>query len=712
MSAPIVDAVGVLHPTPHLTVMADDSALGKFRHDFGGRLGMIEEYPNVPKDKKGFGGASKIIDSEELKKLLDTDPAEHVDAPAFLAARLADFLINDNDRHGGNWKWARIKGDSKDQWEPIARDRDHAFGTFDGVVMTVAHFFMPVVVKFDGVPSVPGLTQPRGFDARMLAGLEKPVWDSVARAVQTRITDSVIRAAAHTMPIEYQRTAPQIIAVLEQRRAAIPKAADEFYRLLAERVAVHGTDSADHARITRRGDGSVDVRLESNGKAFFNRRFDPHETVEILVYLHGGNDTATVTGVADKSILVRVIGGNGTNTLLDSSMVGGHAHPTRLYDQGTVTGISYGADTAYDRRPWEKMGDTLVPHFPDDGGGMSPVVGLSDHRNIGITPRIGITKYSYGFSKRPYASMFSLDAEYATEFHAGRVSVEADHRLESSPLHFSAFGRMSDFEAVSYHGLGNDSPDAGSSRFYEVRQRPVVVASSRRICGRTSLDLSLGPVIQHSSTDSLANRFLSANKPYGSGAFNEAGLRAGAHYEVRSSPEQDEAEHTHHRMLIDAGRAVLSGDDGRALRIRGGGASPSGRSTTLPVATHPLFVARAGGRKVFGDAPFFEAATLGGEGTMRYMDTERYAGDASLYATTELRVPLARFKLLMPLRAGILGLAEAGRVYVDGASPGGWHSRAGGGVWLGRGDASPVLTFTHTTEPGHGGVHLRLGLNF
>jgi hypothetical protein len=137
-----------------------------------------------------------------------------------------------------------------------------------------------------------------------------------------------------------------------------------------------------------------------------------------------------------------------------------------------------------------------------------------------------------------------------------------------------------------------------------------------------------------------------------------------------------------------------------------------GTSTTLPVATHPLFVVRAGGRKLFGDAPFFEAATLGGEGSMRYMDTERYAGDASLYVTTELRVPLARFSLLMPLRAGVLGLAEAGRVYVDGASPGGWHSRAGGGVWLGRGDASPVLTLTHTTEPGHAGVHLRLGLNF
>ena len=32
------------------------------------------------------------------------DPTQHVDARAFLTARLADLLINDNDRHAGNWK--------------------------------------------------------------------------------------------------------------------------------------------------------------------------------------------------------------------------------------------------------------------------------------------------------------------------------------------------------------------------------------------------------------------------------------------------------------------------------------------------------------------------------------------------------------------------------------------------------------------------------
>ena len=115
---------------------------------------------------------------------------------------------------------------------------------------------------------------------------------------------------------------------------------------------------------------------------------------------------------------------------------------------------------------------------------------------------------------------------------------------------------------------------------------------------------------------------------------------------------------------------------------------------------------------MYGDFPFYEAATLGGEGSTRYMDTQRYAGDAAIYATSELRVPLFHFKLMAPVRAGVLGLAEAGRVYDGGKSPGGWHSRTGGGIWLGLAELAPVLTLTRTTEPGRSGVNLRFGLNF
>lgn len=116
IAAAIVEASGVLHPTAVLVYMPNDTALGKYRSDFADRLGMIEEFPSVPKTGLGFGGATKIIDSPDLLLLLNTDATQRVDARAFLTARLTDFLINDNDRHAGNWKWARLDSGSKKLW--------------------------------------------------------------------------------------------------------------------------------------------------------------------------------------------------------------------------------------------------------------------------------------------------------------------------------------------------------------------------------------------------------------------------------------------------------------------------------------------------------------------------------------------------------------------------------------------------------------------
>jgi len=129
--APIADAAGVLHPTPTFTMLPSDSSLGKFRKDFVDILGTLEEYPHKPEEGPGFGGASDVIDTQELLPLLDSLPTQSVDTRAFLNARLTDMLVADGDRHHGNWKWARFGSGKAVRWVPIARDRDHAFNTYD-----------------------------------------------------------------------------------------------------------------------------------------------------------------------------------------------------------------------------------------------------------------------------------------------------------------------------------------------------------------------------------------------------------------------------------------------------------------------------------------------------------------------------------------------------------------------------------------------------
>lgn len=745
ITAPIVEAAGVLHVRPQLFVMPNDPALGKFRQEFAGRLGEIERDPNVPKEEKkeaagdiqtekepkglkaknekepkeekednkakaavGFDGASKIIDSDELLKRINADPKEQVDAKAFVKARLVDFLINDNDRHEGNWKWALFPSESPAEWQPIARDRDHAFVSYEGVVGKTGRMVRENVVAFTGTPQVPGLTSPNQIDQRLLAGVEKPVWDSIARDVQRRVTDSVIVAAAHAMPREYQSTAPQLIALLKQRRAALPAAADEYYGRLAARVLVHGTDAADRATIVRNHDGSVDVTLESGGTTFYCRRFRPSETHEILVYLHNGDDTAIVKGRAAQSILVRVIGGNGTNVLVDSSTVDGTNRLTRFYDAGPTSGVSYGPDTTFVRLPWEEREGKLQPPLPDYGSLMLPHTGLNDPRTLGLTPLLGFTRYTYGFLDRPYSSMLRVDGEYATQFRGARVSVLYDKRFEASPLHAGVFTRLSNLQYANFFGFGNNTADTLPNSLFEVRQQQFVVNPVVGLAVGPWTDVTLGPMFQHASTDSAGSPFLAETRPYGFGTFNEGALQLNARLDYR--PERtDSTTPMNHVVALAQGGVYPAMMDVRSTF--GKAVVALNASLQLPLPTTPTLAFRAGGAKLWGDFPFFEAATIGADHTTQFIDAQRYAGDASLYATSQLLVPLTRTRLIIPVRAGITGVAEAGRVYFDGSSPGGWHATTGGGIWVGRIYGSQTLSLLETTGEKHG-LQFRLGLNF
>jgi outer membrane protein assembly factor BamA len=96
----------------------------------------------------------------------------------------------------------------------------------------------------------------------------------------------------------------------------------------------------------------------------------------------------------------------------------------------------------------------------------------------------------------------------------------------------------------------------------------------------------------------------------------------------------------------------------------------------------PTLAVRGGSRRVWGDYPFFESAFLGGASTLPGYHTNRFAGDASVYGGAELRLTVGHTSLAIPAVWGVYGNVGAGRVYLDGNSPGGWHSGGGGGVWL------------------------------
>jgi hypothetical protein len=707
-AAPMMDLAGVLHPTARLAVMPDDPILGKFRKDFAGMLGEIEVHPTVPKDAPAFAGAEKIIDSEELLKKINGSPLEQVDTRTMLTARLLDMVLGDNDRHPDQWKWARFGKKDDAPWVPIALDRDKVFVSYGGSLMRLARIALLNLITFDSTYPEPTalFANATDFDRRLLGGLDKSVWDSVAITLAGALTNSVIDSAMRAMPREYAASSRVIAQKLKARRDRLQAAADHYYGILSTVADIHATDSAEKATVVRSGDGIVDVHIQfGNNPPWFSRRFDARETREIRLYLHGGDDSAFVTGNAQRSILVRIIGGNGNNTLIDQSTVGGQRNPTQLYDAGNVTGIKYAVDSAdvkknvddalnhsFNRRPWVRAYGKLIPPVRDYGSSVHPSVGAHTGRNLGVVGRLGAARYVYGFRSVPYSSMMKGEVALST---SGRfaVAVGEDKRFEGSDVHLPADAGVSQLEQVEFRGFGNDVPDLRGP-VYQVKQTQHQFRPAVGLSLNPESEISLGPIVRLTTTDSLAGRFISAQRPYGFAHFGQAGLQLKLHYDTRYVPDTVKP-----RAVVDiSGTGYPAMWDAKSAYEAVSAVAAA--YITLPAKIRPVLALRAGGKKLFGDFPYFDAAFVGGSNSLRTEERQRFAGDASLYGTTELRVPVAKFPLIVPLDVGLIGFMDIARVYVNSSqlnfnvpdiaqanvgdsSPGGWHKGFGAGFWVG-----------------------------
>lgn len=717
---PMLDALGVLHATPQFAVMPDDPSLGEYRKEFAGRLGLVEEFPDDgPNGTAGFAGSKKIGNSLDLLKQISKDPDDRVDTRAFLTARLFDLLINDWDRHKDQWKWARFDRGDGHVWLPIPRDRDQAYIWFDGLFPSLARVGAPKLIGFNATyPNLQGLTlNGRELDLGLLNGLDWATWDSIATSIKVRLTDAVIDSAVRLMPPEYQRlTGARIDSLLKLRRDGLPAEARRFYELLAKVVDIHATDARDVALIDRDSAGGLRVRLIDGRRKeagtiatrepWFDRRFLPAETEEVRVYLHGGGDSAVVRGAGQRGIKLRVIGGQGDNTLIDSSRVAFDAHATHLYDNGPGPHeLTYGPDTLFSRRPQiVQDGDTLIPP-PDFGSRMAPAIRFQYLSDLGLIFGGGATIYQYAFRTWPFWYSTAFWIEHGTGPDETRAAAAWDIYREGHASHLQLFGQGSGLELTRYYGQGNETARPGGGEAFRVENSQYRVEAALAIpVGR--LELRVGPALQFTHTSPDSASYVTQTAPYGIGDFGQVGGRASVSFDTRDHPGA-----SRRGMRFLAAGSIFPGiwSVNRTFGEVHGEAS-----TFLGVKgpLEPVLALRVGGQKVWGEYPYFESAFLGGAENLRGFDQQRFAGDAAAWGNAELRLRLGTVHVLLPATVGIQGLVDAGRVWAPGESSDRWHHAVGGGIWFSLDGPVSTLSVSIAHSDERTGVYARAGFGF
>ncbi|MEX2583868.1 MAG: BamA/TamA family outer membrane protein [Gemmatimonadota bacterium] len=687
--APLLRAAGVLHAEPRLTVMADHPALGEFRSEFAGMLGMIEERPTEVEEGEGFrfGGYERLIGTDRLIERIRESAEDRPDAVAYLTARYIDLLVGDWDRHWDQWRWAQVDRGEVRYWLPIPRDRDNAFFHADGLIGDVGSAVRPFVIGFDeDYPSLYGLTyNARETDGLILPELTLEEWRRTAAEVQARLTDRVIAdAVAELPPAYYDLSGREIERKLRSRRDRLQEIVPEFYRQLVHEAAVFGTDERDELRVDRESDGAVTVRLTSEDEGeYYRRRFVPAETREVRIFLQGGDDEAIVAGGGDGGILVRVLGGAGDDRLEDATVRG--AGRTIFYDSEGENEIVRGPDTGVDRRAYRPpVPDTLtennIPPMRDWGAShkvLSPDVGWESE--VGPVLGLGPQWTRYGFRRSPYATEMRLQLQVAPFEGLFGVEVDAKRRLTGDRGETSLHAEATQIAVTRFHGFGNETPDGPNPDLTLVWSTRFAAGAEMVRQLADGFELGGGPAIAWIEPEPHLGSPASAGGVPGGESFGIAGLQLRTLLDTRDS-ESFPTGGAHLTASVE-GYPLVWGDAAEGF-VRSMGSVATYFPVPLPLES--VLAVRVGGEHVLGEAPFQYAATLGGGSSMRGHRTDRFTGDASLFGSAELRSVLGRVDLLVARGdLGTILLADAGRVFVSGEDSRTLHSAFGGGLWFG-----------------------------
>lgn len=681
VAAPLLEAAGVLHVEPRLALMPDDPALGEFRAEFAGILGLIEERPDENEgDRTAFRGTARVIASETLTDHLDEGPDDQVDGRAFLTARLMDVFLGDWDRHRGQWRWAINAEDEPRMWLPVPRDRDQAFSKFDGAATRIVSLYMPQFVRFEeDYPAITALHwNGRALDRWFLSGLEREVWDSVGVSLQERLTDVVIENAVRQLPPEiHVINGEELTRSLRARREHLNEAWDEFYRLLADKVDVRATDTDEVVVVDRSESGSVEVTITAPQvltEPYFDRRFDADETDEIRIYLGGGDDRVVFQGDGDADIGIRIIGGRGDDRFEFRS--GGHR--VRLYDhQGDNQASGAGAPSIDDGEFVDWIWTPDDRDQPRDWGSRKlPIFWSSFSSDLGLVLGGGVRLERYGFRKRSYSSGFNIRGGFAPALAKGRFELDGRANRENSNVFLELGARVSRLDVIHYYGLGNTSTSGGLD-FHQVDQTSASFAVGVGVATGPEFTLSGGVFVERVSTQSNTGRYYDNLGPiYGGEGFVQLGATARIEWDPLIG-----AENTAHRFRLNVeGTAFPSlfdvEQDFRRARVDASALFAPSPSPWIALAL------TAGAERVWGQFPWHQAAFLGGTSTLRGWDEQRFAGDAAAFGGAELRLRLWRPRVIVPVNLGAFGFVDGGRVSIFGSSPGGWHTSVGGGIWF------------------------------
>ena len=728
---PLGTAAGILHTNPTPVYIPQDPLLGQYYGTFSNRTAAIEEDAKDDQSNvASLGFAKNLVSTERVMERLLEDNDNNVDAVAFARSRLFDMWIGDWDRHEDQWRWAEVKSKDGDRtYTAVPEDRDIAFFKGDGVLpFIISRKF--AVRNFQNFgydyADYKGLNQTAlSNDRTFLSGVSREQWVAQAQYMKEHLTDAVIeKAFRDKWPKEiYDLHAKEIIAKLKSRRDLLPNVAAKYSDVVADIVEVRGSKKSEKFTVERLAGGKTHVTVQKItkegklSKVLFDRTVEYGVTDELRLYGISGNDVYQVKGDVNRAVKLRIIGGTGRDSITDVSRVGGFLHKTQVYDADTGNVINAGKEARLRLEPGVDVSRYDHPKRFDLKdyrlNYTGPALFFGYNIDDGLLLGGGITHRRYGFRREPFSSEQSLVANFVPARNSAfnlKYIGQFTRMFGKSDLRIAAqyYGPQL---LYNFFGLGNNSAnlateDANRGRVtvrsvnsaYRVRFSSFTIAPTLERNLFSFLKAGVGPRYEQFRVeqnpigavirDSLTTKggdLTYENRRFGIRAsdFQANQYLGGLMYlnlDASSSPKNP-------RIGIRWYNEFQYNFQLNGERLQYGRLTSEIRAYLTPNLPFQItYAGRLGVARNIGDFRFYQANTLGGTTNLRGYRRTRFAGRGSLYANFEARLQVLSFNAyLFPGKLGILGLADAGRVYSDSDTRTGFsslHSGFGGGVYV------------------------------
>ncbi|WP_179338728.1 metallophosphatase [Winogradskyella ludwigii] len=690
----LADAVDIFHTNPELYYIPKHESLGAFNDEYGDELYIIEErVESGHSDLESFGKPKKILSTSDVLQEINKSGKSIVDEPSYIRARLFDMLIGDWDRHEDQWRWALFENeDGSEICKPIPRDRDQAFSVFDGSLLGFLRCAVPslrMMQSFDDeLPNPKWFSfEPYPLDMTFINQSNWADWEREAQTLQTGITDEVIEKAFENVPAEVKgQTIEEIKRKLKGRRGNIVAIARTYYDYINKHEVITGTQKSDTFDITRHPDGRTTIAVQRKDLGIFERTFTKDETKEIWIYGLDGKDTFNVTGEGNDLITIKIMGGKKNDTYnfentkkvklydykgKDNTIVNKHSRKWLVDDYGINN---------YDYKKRKYSMNQFLPILgsnPDDGF------------RIGFVDNFT----TYGLQRNPFTTRHSLSASYYTGnsgydisykgefsniFHNWNFAVEAKHTSPNFAQNFFGFGNETTYD--------KDDVDIDFNRV-SIKEWSAAISLIWR--GRDGGSFYFKPLIESFEVENVSDRFI--NSLPATATLFDRQTYAGAEVDY-SFKNKDDASYPTMGLDVGLTAGYKANVDGGDTDNKFGYLKPHlamnhrlNKSASLVLAT------KLGGEAIFGDDfELYHAAQLGGGDNLRGFRKERFTGKYAVYHNTDLRLLLGKFKTsVIPLKYGITGGFDYGRVWIEDDTSDKWHNSVGGSFWV-----SGLETFT------------------